>query len=466
MNYLAKFLPRLAEVLEPIQQLTRKEVPWQWKYEHDAAFEKVKELVTQAPLLKYYNPEEELTVQCDASDKGLGAALMQNGQPIAFASRALTEPETRYAQIEKEMLAVVFALQKFDQYVYGRPATVQSDHKPLAAISNKPLRSAPKRLQGMLLKVQKYDRSIVYKPGPEMYPADTLSRAFLPTTENSQGEFERVNAVQLLPMTDERLEELRSSNRDDEVSQKLKEVIQNGWPEEKQELPAVLAPYFSFRDEMSVYDGLVLKGERLLIPKRMWPKIKDRLHSSQIGVNSCLRRARECMYWPGMAAELKEYISQCKTCSKYEARQQKESLMSHEIAQRPWEKIGTDLYTIDGQDYLIVVDYFSSFWEIDHLPNTKASTVIKKLKCHFARQGIPDVVISDNGPQFACEKFTTFASEWGFEHRLGSPGHQQTNGNAEAAVKEAKRLLRKAKDTKGDLYLAVLAQRNTPTESM
>lgn len=184
VNYLAKFLPRLAEVLEPIQQLTRKEVPWQWKYEHDAAFE-VKELVTQAPLLKYYNPEEELTVQCDASDKGLGAALMQNGQPIAFASRALTEPETRYAQIEKEMLAVVFALQKFDQYVYGRPATVQSDHKPLAAISNKPPRSAPKRLQGMLLKVQKYDVSIVYKPGPEMYLADTLSRVFLPTTENS-----------------------------------------------------------------------------------------------------------------------------------------------------------------------------------------------------------------------------------------------------------------------------------------
>ena len=159
VNYLPKFLPRLAEVLEPIQQLTRKEVPWQWQYEHDAAFEKVKELVTQAPLLKYYNPEEELTVQCDASDKGLKAALIQNGQPIAFASRALTEPETRYAQIEKEMLAVVFALQKFNQYIYGRPTTVQRDHKPLAAISNKPLRSAPKRLQGMLLKVQKYDRA-------------------------------------------------------------------------------------------------------------------------------------------------------------------------------------------------------------------------------------------------------------------------------------------------------------------
>ena len=162
VNYLAKFLPRLAEVLEPIQQLTRKDVPWQWQHEHEAAFEKVKELVTEAPLLKYYNPGEELTVQ-----------------------------------------------QKFDQYVYGRSVTVQSDHRPLAAISNKPLRSAPRRLQGMLLKIQKYDVTIVYKPGPEMYLADTLSRVFLPPTENTQGEFERVNAVKLLPMTDERLEELK-----------------------------------------------------------------------------------------------------------------------------------------------------------------------------------------------------------------------------------------------------------------
>ena len=175
---------------------------------------KVKDLVTQAPLLRYYSPTEELSVQCDASDKGLGADLMQNGQPTAFASRALTESETRYAQIEE--------IQKFDQYVCGLPVTIQSDHKPLAAISNKPLRSASKRLQGMLLKVQKYNVTIIYKPGPEMYLTDTLSRAFLPNTDNAQGEFEHINAVILLPMTDERR---RTNTHDDEVLQQLKERI-------------------------------------------------------------------------------------------------------------------------------------------------------------------------------------------------------------------------------------------------
>ena len=111
-----------------------------------AAFEDVKKLVTNAPILSYYDSKKPLMIQCDASEKGLGAALLQEGQPIAFASRALTDTETRYAQIEKEMLAIVFAAEKFDQYTFGHSVTVQSDHKPLESILKKPLFSAPKRL--------------------------------------------------------------------------------------------------------------------------------------------------------------------------------------------------------------------------------------------------------------------------------------------------------------------------------
>ena len=228
VNYLAKFLPNLSDVLEPLRHLTRQDVTWQWNHEHQAAFEQVKRMVTSAPLLKYYDPQLELTVQCDASEKGLGAALLQKGQPIAFASRALTDAETRYAQIEKEMLAVVFSLQKFDQYVYGWKTTVLSDHKPLEAIAKKPLRSAPRRLQGMLLKAQRYDIEIVYQPGTQMYLADTLSRAFLNSSENSQGEFERVNAVKFLTIPENRLEHIKRSTDEDEVLQQLKTVIQQG----------------------------------------------------------------------------------------------------------------------------------------------------------------------------------------------------------------------------------------------
>ena len=124
------------------------------------------------------------------------------------------------------MLAVVFPLQKFDQYVYGQTVTVERDHMPLEAIAKKPLQSAPKRIQGMLLKTQKYDINIIYKPGPQMHLADTLSRVFLASSENTQGEFERGNALKLLPMSEERQELIKKRTEADEVLQQLKDVIQ------------------------------------------------------------------------------------------------------------------------------------------------------------------------------------------------------------------------------------------------
>ena len=132
VNYLAKFLPRLPEIAQPIRELTTKKVVFVWSRQHDKAFEQVKKLVTEHPVLRYYDMNEEVTVQCDASEKGVEAALLQNGQPVAFATRTLSQVEQRYAQIEKECLAIVFACSKFTQYITRREIiTVETDHKPL-----------------------------------------------------------------------------------------------------------------------------------------------------------------------------------------------------------------------------------------------------------------------------------------------------------------------------------------------
>ena len=113
---------------------------------------------------------------------------------------------------------------------------------------------------------------------------------------------------------------------------------------------------------------------------------------------------------------------------------------------------------------LIAVDYFSNFWEIDRLRDTKASTCVCELNSQFPRNGIPDVVISDNGPQFTSSEFAQFGREWGFEHKTSSPGHQQAFVQAESAVKTAKSIFRKAKKSKSDPYLAILAARKSTTE--
>ena len=203
-------------------------------------------MATTSPLLKYYNTEDELTIQSDASEEGHGAAVLQKGQPVAFASRALTDTESRYAQIEKELLAVVFTLDKFEQYAYGRPVPIESDHKPLEAIVKKPLRCAPKRLQGMFPKVQKFDINIVYNPESQVYLAGTLSRAYLPSSKNTQGDFEIVNVLNH--------DEILRHTSKDKVLQLLKEVFLTGWPADKKSPPAVLNPYYSYRDELSMYD--------------------------------------------------------------------------------------------------------------------------------------------------------------------------------------------------------------------
>ena len=155
IQYLAKFLPNLSDITKPLREreLTHKEVKWVWDQPQENAFRKLQEAVTSTPVLRYYNLAEEVTIQCDASQTGLGAALMQNGQPVAYASRALTDAETRYAQIEKELLAIVFACERFDVYIYGRDMVkVESDHQ---MIMRKPLNDAPKRLQHILLQLQK-----------------------------------------------------------------------------------------------------------------------------------------------------------------------------------------------------------------------------------------------------------------------------------------------------------------------
>ena len=128
--------------------------------------------------------------------------------------------------------------------------------------------------------------------------------------------------------------------------------------------------------------------------------MKARISSAHLGVDGCLRRARVSCFSPRMSGDLKEYILSCDICRTYVVCQQKELLHPHEEVSRLWEKVGSDLFTLSGSTYLIAVDYYSNFWEIDYLPAATAAAVINKTKAHFARHESPNVLISDNGPQY------------------------------------------------------------------
>jgi len=199
--------------------------------------------VTNHPVLKYYDINDEVTIQCDASERGLGATLLQNRQPVAFASRTLSAVEQRYAQIEKECLAIVFGCQKFSKYITRREkVTVESDHKPLQSIFKKSLLCAPSRLHRMMLRIQRYNLQVVYKPGAQMFVADHLSRAFLKHTGPEDEEFqvfalglETMNPFDTIKISSERLPQLQKATEQDPVMQTLKTTILIGWPERREE---------------------------------------------------------------------------------------------------------------------------------------------------------------------------------------------------------------------------------------
>ena len=464
IQYLAKFIPNLSEISAPLRTLLQGETEWHWDEPQRVSFETLKQLITGAPTLKYYDVNKAITLSVDASSEGIGAVILQDERPVAYGSRALTDCQQRYAQIEKELLAIVYGCEKFHQYLYGREVQVESDHKPLESIFKKPLHQAPMRLQRMLLRLQKYNISVSYKPGKELHIADALSRAYLrEQKEDLLDEELQVNWITpQLPISEEKLEVFRNATAQDSVLQELKNMTMRGWPKDRSAVPDSVQPFWTFREEISFASGLLFKSDKLIVPLQLRPEMLEKIHESHLGVVKCKERARDVLYWPGMSAQIEQVVAQCAACNEHRSSNQKEPLISHPLPNRPWEKVGTDMFHCNGSEYLLCVDYFSKYPEIMRLSDTTSKGIITAMKSIFARHGIVNILVSDNAPQYASAEFKSFAESWEFSHVTSSPHYAQSNGLAERTVQTVKRLLKKADDP----YIALLEYRNTPLEGV
>ena len=219
MNYLDKFIEHKADLQEPITQLTQQNVEFIWDQQQQTAFDKLKSLITNAPVLAYFDNQKPTTLNVDASGIGLGAVVMQADQPVAYGSRTLTACECRYANIERELLAILWGTQKFHTYLYGRRVIVKTDHKPLETIFKKSLNEAPPRLQRMLLKLTKYDLDVQYVPGKQQVLSDCLSRAPIENTQALSEDEIGVNLVEQLGLASESLEKFHEATGSDDTMQ-------------------------------------------------------------------------------------------------------------------------------------------------------------------------------------------------------------------------------------------------------
>lgn len=472
MQYVAKFIPNLSTVSAPLRELTEKEVQFEFGQAQSDSFEKLKKLASTAPVLAFYDVNKPVTVSVDASSEGLGAVILQDELPVAYASKALTDSQKRYAQIEKEMLAICFGCERFRQYILAKEFMVETDHKPLENIFQKPLHQATHRIQAMMMKLQRFKLHVKYVPGKYLHVADALSRAYLkPSVEDTEeilyDETLEVNYLKNhVPMTEEKLTEFQNATCEDSSLQKLKFTALSGWPDSKCEVDSDILPYWNYRDEIGYMDGLLFKGKKLIVPKSLQREMLNKIHEPHLGIVKTKQRARDVLFWPGLMSQVEDTVSQCSVCNSHRPANVKEPMMSHDIPDRPWAKLGADLFELQGSNYLICVDYFSKFPEIAKLKDCTSKETITHMKSMFARHGIADEVMSDNGPCFASREFASFAKSWEFKHSTSSPGYPQSNGQAERTVQTVKNLIKKAVESGKDPYIALLEYRNAPLDNV
>lgn len=471
-TYLARFVANFAEILQPLTAMLSKKQEFVWGPVQQNAFDRWKAVLSSEPVLGIYDANKETVVTADASSYGLGAILRQRQddgrfQVIAYASRLLTDTEKRYAQIEKEGLASVWACEKFSDYLVGKTFKLETDHKPLVSLfSSKSLNDLTPRLQRMRMRMMRYTYEITYVPGKQLMAADTLSRAPLPLKESSELEEEVEAFVQFVrstvPAVSSSLQWLIDSQEKDPVCQQIRYYCKNTWPC-RRDLNNEVKPFYPFRHQFTFEDDLLMFTARILVPTSCRSEILRLLHEGHFGIEKTQARAKETLWWPGMMKEIEEKVKSCHLCIEGSTNR-KMPLKPTELPERPWQRIAMDLFYQKGQWWLIVTDYFSRYPEIARLENTTAQVVVNHCKSIFARHGIPEVVVSDNGPQFSrvsTSEFATFAREYGFQHITSSPHYPQSNGLAEAAVKIIKSSMNKTRDP----YETLLSYRTTPLKN-
>uniref|UniRef100_A0A8C6M7K5 Gypsy retrotransposon integrase-like protein 1 n=1 Tax=Nothobranchius furzeri TaxID=105023 RepID=A0A8C6M7K5_NOTFU len=452
VNHLGKYLPHLAEKTQPLRELLSTKNMWCWSEAQQTVFDNIKAELSKPPNLALYNPKSQTTVSADASSYGLGAVLLQKQEddttkPVAFASRALTPTEQRYAQIEKEALAITWACERFSDFLIGIEFHVETDHKPLVPLlGSNNLDELSPRVQRLRMRLMRYSFTISHVPGKHIATAGVLSRApermVCDETLGAEIDLYAHQVISGLPAIEKRLQEIREQQDKHETLKQIKLYCKNGWPD-KLKIPGPCFPYHQHAGDLTVENDPLLKGMRIVIPKRLQKDVLTRLHTGQQGIVKSRERAKQSVWWPELSSQLQQLVADCETCAKVR-QQPRETLMPTEFPTRPWELVGADLFEWSNSQYLVAVDYYSQYIEIAKLSSTTSAAVIDHLKSIFARHGIQTELRSDNGPQFSSEHF---------QKRF-----PQSNGEAERAVRTVKSLLQK----EGDRYLALMAYRATP----
>lgn len=451
LNFYRRYLPELASVVAPMSALLKNHAKFDWSDDVQASFDKSKELLRTSGLLAHFDPNLDVKLTCDASRVGIAAVLSHTvegvDRPIQFASQKLTSAQMLYPQIEREGLAIVFGLEKFHHYLYGRKFVLVTDNQALSKIFA-PDKSLPvmtaERIQRWALKLSSYNYSVEWRRSAENQ-ADFLSR--YPSQENPTDivEDDRAFVFKIdnlrLPISSTQV--ARATSRDPLFSRVLR-LITEGWPNKLCTADLDLWPFFNRKSELSVMSGVVMWGNRVVLPVSLQETVLQELHVGHLGMSKMKSVARSCVWWPGLDKDIEKTCRDCTACM---TNSNDPQVVNHHPwlpTSRPYQRIHIDYAgPLDGGAMLlVVVDSYTKWPEVCVTKNTSSHSTINLLRPIFARWGVPEELVSDNGPQFCSAEFQAFTSHLGIIHKRGAPYHPATNGLAERFVQTVKKSLR------------------------
>jgi transposase InsO family protein len=458
VQFYGKFIKNMASLTEPLTRLTRKGESWRWDAEQKAAFRQLKEALSDDSVLMQFDPTKDVGISCDASEVGIGAVLfhrMDDGseRPIANRSKTLTKTQRGYSQIQKEALAIMFALEKYHQFLYGRKFILVTDHKPLVAIFGKkrgvPLLAA-NRLARWALTLSQYDYTVEFRKTEDHGNADALSRLPMGDDQVFDREEDTADTAMVCTINTINLQVdaakpkvLQNESAKDPVLSKVMRYAREGWPSEADE---AVRPYKKLRDSLTTENGCLFHGSRLVIPSKLRPKVLELIHTGHFGMQRMKQLARTAVYWPRIDDDIEQEVRMCETCAEYQNRPAKPANHPWMLPEKPWSRVHVD-HAIDfmGCNWLVVVDAYSKYPCVHSAGSTSTKATIAQLEEDFAHFGNPHTLVSDNATTFKSEEFQAWCTKKGITHLTGAPYHPATNGAAERLIQSFKQSLRKSK---------------------
>ncbi|XP_060542061.1 uncharacterized protein K02A2.6-like [Pantherophis guttatus] len=450
LNFYAIFLKQKATVAEPLHRLLGKSASWKWGQEEEAAFRAIKGLLTSKSVLIQYSETLPIRLTCDASPYGVGAVLsheLPNGSeaPIAYFSKTMSGAERNYSQLDKEALAIVAGVKRFHEYLYGRSFTIVTDHKPLLGLlagdQPTPTFMSP-RMTRWAIFLAGYSYRLVHQPGTAIGNADALSRC--PSKKPVE---DPAPTLHLLHIDDDASCPVSSADvavhiHKDPTLRKVKSWILRGWPSGKPE--ERFSPFARKQEELSTMKGCLLWGDRVLIPSTLQRRTLETLHKGHPGIVRMKALARSYVWWPSMDKDIEQWVSRCDPCQEVHPAPPQSEVAKWETPSNPWSRVHIDFAgPMQGRHLLIVVDAFSKWLEVVPMASTTTDATIRALRRLFATHGLPDVLVSDNGPQLTSLAMESFLAGLGIRHALSAPYRPAGNGQAERMVRLTKEALTK-----------------------